>query len=1579
MKNAWVALSLIVMMPEVLLAQTAHPSIGQYRRGKVLFAQRACASCHSLGGNVESLGPDLSKPEKPLTRAELLESIQEPSKTIKKGYETSALLLEKGEVITGRMIEKTDEAITLMIQKNLASEKITVPVSEIEEIAVQNVSAMPKGLADGLSVSQIDDLLAYLSAVGDPTFKEPVPATIPVKVSGVTLDPVEADSTYYSPEESMKRIHLAPGYRLELVASEPMIEEPVLCVWDGNSRMYVAEMRTYMQDAEGTDQDLPRSRVSLLEDTDGDGRMDRVTRFVDHLVLPRMILPLDDRIIINETYTQDYYSYRDTDGDGIADEKILLYRGGKDGGNLEHQNSGLTWGLDNWIYSARTGGLRHRFIDGKWTSERIYGESGQWGLAMDDLGRFFLSAAGGEKPAYGFQQLPQYGKMTLPNELEPGFESVYPVVRLDDVQGGRGRVHPEKQTLTLFTACGGQSIYRGDQMPEGFNGDYILPEPVGRLVRRAKVTQIDGKTVLSNAYESSEFIASTDKNFRPIWSTTGPDGCLYLVDMYRGIIQEGNWTRKGAYLRDRIDEQGFATNIGRGRIYRVVHESKKRPEPPRLLDKSTSELISELSHPNGWRRDTAQRLIVLRQDAAAIPALETLAKSGVSALGRVHALWTLDGLGAVSKPLIEVAMKDSDSRVQQTAIRLSESHLAQSPELVEAVAAVGFDSDLSVTIQAINSLRYADSERARQLIADLAGAYPANDIVLVSSQASIRYKEGDGGPTFAEMDPRTLEKMKRGYEAYTLVCIRCHGPDGKGAFASDGLQLAPSLVGSKRLLATSELPVRILLHGLMGPIEGKTYPGLMESMKREDDEWIASALTYTRNSFGNSAGPVSQDDVARIRRETSTRTQPYQLEELAEFMPIPYEIVSSWTFSASQNSGRARNAVDGKQDTRYDTGKPQAPGQWFQFDMGIPYELTELLLDTAMSKKDFPREYIVRLSDDGKSWSEPVLNGKGTSAYTSIRFAPGTTTRFLRITQTGKADSNFWSIHELSLFGRPSPPQHVASTSEVKPDLANQEPIRVLLIDGQNNHDWKATTPVMKSALELSGRFVVDVATAPPNQQDLSSFQPDFSPYQGILLNYNGGMWPPATQAAFVEAVLNGSGVVVVHAANNAFTPWPQYNDMIGIGWRNKDFGTRVVVDDATGNLVRVPQGDGPGAGHGSYHSYVVKSRFPDHPIMQGLPMEWRHAKDELYHGMRGPVGNLEVLATAFSSPESGGTGQHEPVIMTTTFGKGRIFHTSLGHSVESMSDIGFQTTLLRGTEWASTGTVTIPAPAAEDLPVDHVKNVTLAELEQLKQGTALYAASCARCHGMNGGGRVDSDERPLGPALAASSTIVRNPEALVRVICRGLGSSTQENACPGFNHSAEVTLVTDIVAMMTYLRESFAPELTTIDSDQVTAIVHQLTETRGPLTREMLSEYLPIPVAQMENWELTASDGQNAVQFAIDGNLRTRYTTGRYMEPGMWFKIDLKEEYQLERLVLDTRSSPGDYPRGYRITVSQDDQIWSEPVAAGTGTTAITKIDFPPVSTRFIMIQQTGSGGPFWSIHELEVYGKRSPRSAGR
>jgi uncharacterized protein len=256
--------------------------------------------------------------------------------------------------------------------------------------------------------------------------------------------------------------------------------------------------------------------------------------------------------------------------------------------------------------------------------------------------------------------------------------------------------------------------------------------------------------------------------------------------------------------------------------------------------------------------------------------------------------------------------------------------------------------------------------------------------------------------------------------------------------------------------------------------------------------------------------------------------------------------------------------------------------------------------------------------------------------------------------------------------------------------VAAAEPMKCLLVDGRNNHPWKETTPVLKKALEGSGLFTVDVATAPPDKQDQSGFQPTFSDYKVVVLNYNDmkDLWPEATRKALVSFVENGGGLVVVHAANNAFPAWPEYNEMIGIGWRDNKFGERVSLDES-GKLVRTPKGEGPGAGHGPQHAFEVVIRQPEHPIVAGLPTAWMHASDELYHGQRGPATGMEILATAWSDKAKGGTASHEPMIWVINRGKGRVVTNVMGHSVGAMKCVGFQTTLNRGAEWAATGKVT--------------------------------------------------------------------------------------------------------------------------------------------------------------------------------------------------------------------------------------------------------------------------------------------------
>jgi type 1 glutamine amidotransferase len=256
-------------------------------------------------------------------------------------------------------------------------------------------------------------------------------------------------------------------------------------------------------------------------------------------------------------------------------------------------------------------------------------------------------------------------------------------------------------------------------------------------------------------------------------------------------------------------------------------------------------------------------------------------------------------------------------------------------------------------------------------------------------------------------------------------------------------------------------------------------------------------------------------------------------------------------------------------------------------------------------------------------------------------------------------------------------------------------PIRVLIVDGQNNHAWQQTTPALKKILESTGRFKVDVATSPPQGGDMSRFRPRFAAYHVVLSNYNGEAWSPETKAAFEEFVRNGGGFVSYHAADNAFPEWKEYQRMIAVGgWGGRttqQFGPALRVRD--GQTVRDASPAACGH-HGNRLPFQITMRDPRHPIALGLPAVWMHAADELYDTLCGPAENVEVLATAHSDPANLGTNENEPMLMAIRYGKGRVFHTTLGHDLEAIQCAGFIVTLQRGTEWAATGRVTQRIPA---------------------------------------------------------------------------------------------------------------------------------------------------------------------------------------------------------------------------------------------------------------------------------------------
>ena len=264
--------------------------------------------------------------------------------------------------------------------------------------------------------------------------------------------------------------------------------------------------------------------------------------------------------------------------------------------------------------------------------------------------------------------------------------------------------------------------------------------------------------------------------------------------------------------------------------------------------------------------------------------------------------------------------------------------------------------------------------------------------------------------------------------------------------------------------------------------------------------------------------------------------------------------------------------------------------------------------------------------------------------------------------------------------------------------LYAKEPIKALIVTGQNNHNWQVSSAILQKYLNESGLFIADIDISPKKGGDMSSFRPDFSAYKTVVLDYtdfDGDAWSDVTNAAFLDYVKKGGGVVVYHAASSAFPKWKEYNEIIGLGaWGDRDEKDGPYVYFKDGKEVR-DNSPGPGGSHGKQHEFVVTVRDKNHPITKGLPASWTHAKDELYDRLRGPALNMIVLATAFSDKSTGGTDRDEPALMVIRWGKGRIFHTILGHvwdgdtEYPALECVDFIVTFLRGAEWAATGKVT--------------------------------------------------------------------------------------------------------------------------------------------------------------------------------------------------------------------------------------------------------------------------------------------------
>jgi glucose/arabinose dehydrogenase/mono/diheme cytochrome c family protein len=847
-----------------------------------------------------------------------------------------------------------------------------------------------------------------------------------------------------SPEAQQKLFLLPDGYKIEPVLADPLIEDPVGVTFDGNGRMYVLEMRSYMRDADGSESRAPISRISRHEDTNGDGVYDKHTVFVDKMVMPRIALPLGDGVILAlETDNRDLYKYTDTDGDGVADKKELFYEGVGRVQNMEWQPGGMTWALDNWLYTTYNPFRLRIAPDGKVLREETEPNGGQWWSAQDNYGKTWWVDGGGEIGPVNIQAPIAYGAFNVADNFEPDFQTPWPAPGgIADMQGGMRRVRLPDGTLNHFTAASGVEIYRGDRLPADLVGDLFFNEPVARIVRRAKVVVSEGLTQLRNAYPKSEFIRSTDPLFRPVSISNAPDGTLYLSDMYTGIIQDAQFVGPNSYLRRKVEQYELDKQHNWGRVWRISHESKSPNfEQPRMYSETPAQLVTHLEHPNGWWRDTAQKLLVLRQDKSVLPALRTMARGSANQLARIHAMWTLEGLGGFDAKLARELMKSPDPQIRIQAIRASETlYKAKDTSFGADYKAMTEDSDPNVAIQAMLTLNLHKVPGAPKIIESLVASSQVRGIREIGGQilkpgASLgqRPSLADTAVGFMNFSAEQRKSLVRGEGTYKELCASCHGPDGKGApmAGEPGMTLAPPLAGSARVKGHREYVTKVLLHGLTGPIDGKNYAGgVMVPMGTNTDGWLADVASFVRVGFGNGAGLVTPDQVAAVRKAT-TRKTPWTLSDLLPTVPTALANTSAWKVTASHNPAAAINVLGGTPGARWDSAAPQQPGMWFQIELPEAVTVAELQIDSLVPvafgargrggrgggpPANGPVAFSIQLSSDGTTWQPAVAQGAGVTPSMMVPI-PRTQARFIRINQTGTAQNGeAWGIQQVRVF-----------------------------------------------------------------------------------------------------------------------------------------------------------------------------------------------------------------------------------------------------------------------------------------------------------------------------------------------------------------------------------------------------------------------------------------------------------------------------------------------------------------------------------------------------------------------------------
>ncbi len=718
-----------------------------------------------------------------------------------------------------------------------------------------------------------------------------------------------AESPVLSPSDALKAFRTEAGFKVQLVAAEPQVVVPVAMTFDERGRMWVAEMTGYMPDTSGTGEDIPNGKIVILEDTNGDGSADTRTIFLDSLILPRALCIVGNGLLVAEP-PRLWYVEISNDKPGRKTLVDSLYT---EGGNVEHQPNGLLRAMDNWIYSAKSS-KRYRLQNGKWLKEETHFR-GQWGITQDDQGRLYFN--NNSENLLGDYFSPGLGRNNPNQRRVAGFDEnivpdnrTYPIRPTPGVNRGYMKgVLDDSLRLVNFTAACGPVIYRDVLFGEGYNGNAFVAEPSANLIKRNLLHDSSVFVRGKQAYQGKEFLASTDERFRPVNLYTGPDGALYVLDMYRGIIQHKTYLTP--YLKNEIGMRGLTDPLNCGRIYRIFPENKK-PETFRLNNDPAS-WVAALDHHNGWIRDKAQQMLVDLGKSDVIPQLRVrLQQPGI---GRIHAMWALEGLQALTAadllPLLDV--KDPQLFRQALAAAPSVLNAANAPLLRTSLAnAATTEQTAAMAAYVLPYFAKYDASGAQSILRNIWQQFPNDKMVADAVISNVKDKEqalltaittwsSDTNLIVrrrlekvlvditnhrkARLDEALVREYPRGNLLFKTICQTCHGADG------DGIQsLAPPLNHSELVTGKKERLIAIVLYGLTGPVQvnGKVYkspeingdmPGIASNDEFSDGD-IAQLLSFIRNAWSNKADKVTEGEVQAVRRKYKGRQKSFTMEEL---------------------------------------------------------------------------------------------------------------------------------------------------------------------------------------------------------------------------------------------------------------------------------------------------------------------------------------------------------------------------------------------------------------------------------------------------------------------------------------------------------------------------------------------------------------------------------------------------------------------------------------------------------------------------------------------------------------------------